>query len=70
LTNSWRSGFRRSRAPIFSIYWLKVTLHAQVNRSAKASTAVKVGMVVEVVLRPTEQARSFQPEAMNLDIVL
>ena len=36
---------------------------------SKASTAVKVGMLVEVVLRPTEQARSFQPEEMSLDIV-
>lgn len=36
---------------------------------AKASAAVKTGVPVEVVLRPTEQARSFLPEAIALDIV-
>ncbi len=36
---------------------------------AKASCGVKAGERIDVVLRPTEQARSFLPEAMSLDIV-
>lgn len=36
---------------------------------AKASSGVKAGERIDVVLRPTEQAKSFLPEAMGLDIV-
>lgn len=36
---------------------------------SKASAVVKAGMRIDVMLRPTEQARSFLPEPMDLDIV-